>query len=110
MCFKTEFPTKTFLTPSTNESLVNRRKIELNSTHSYKLEFIHEVVTGNDNEIFIDFLEFLDVKQAYTKERILLPYQKESDKKMDEDVILDLLVKLGAGQEGVIGFLNDLDR
>jgi hypothetical protein len=68
------------------------------------------MITINDNDILIEFLEFLDLKQVYAKEGILLSYQKETDKKMDEDIILDLLVKLGAGQEGVIGILNDLDR
>lgn len=31
---RTEFPTKTVFTPSTNEAVVSRRKTELNSTHA----------------------------------------------------------------------------
>ena len=68
------------------------------------------MVCSNDPELLIDLFEFLDLKQVYSKECILLPYQKETDKRMDEEVVLELLVRLGSAQDNVIGVLNDLER
>jgi len=50
------------------------------------------------------------LKQVYAKERILLPYQREVDKRMDEDIVLELLVRLGTSQDNIIGVLNDLEK
>lgn len=41
-------------------------------------------MSSNDPDLLVDFLEFLDLRQVYAKERILLAYQKEADKRMDE--------------------------
>lgn len=58
----------------------------------------------------MDFFDFLEVRQVYAKEKILLSYQKEVDRKMDEDVILDLLTKLGTHLEPIVMVVASLER
>lgn len=66
---------------------------------------------GLDNkEYLVDFFDFLEVRQVYAKEKILLSYQKEVDRKMDEDVILDLLTKLGTHLEPIVMVVASLER
>jgi hypothetical protein len=68
-------------------------------------------VIGLDNkEYLVDFFDFLEVRQVYAKEKILLSYQKEVDRKMDEDVILDLLTKLGTHLEPIVMVVASLER
>lgn len=57
-----------------------------------------------------EFFEFLDIRQVYGKERILLPYQRENDKRMDEDIVVELLVRLGNCQDNIVEVLNDIER
>ena len=59
-------------------------------------------------EVLIELFEFLDIRKMYAKEHIELPADKDSEKKLDEDVILDLMVKLGTGQESAVNCINAL--
>lgn len=108
--FKSEFPAKAFLTPSTNEVLVSKRKSDLNSKRLGDAEFLAEVIGLDNKEYLVDFFDFLEVRQVYAKEKILLSYQKEVDRKMDEDVILDLLTKLGTHLEPIVMVVASLER
>lgn len=64
----------------------------------------------DNKEYLVDFFDFLEVRQVYAKEKILLSYQKEVDRKMDEDVILDLLTKLGTHLEPIVMVVASLER
>lgn len=50
------------------------------------------------------------MRQVYAREKILLSYQKEIDRKMDEDVILDLLIRLGTHQEPTVSVLACIEK